>query len=291
MLDTLYIEKAKLYDNYKIFNGLDNLFPVTRNDCEIEYIGKPYDNYKQLIREYQPLVVLVNSVYEKIESKTMKEILESKMPLNYFINKSFENMKLIDYDFVEIGTSDFDTLIESADDNTKGISVDAVSYYIDKLPDKLNCKKINVGISNINSTLDVYYIPEHIIIKYNLPGCLKGCNTINTYHPLHIKWGLSQFCKIDKVKVITTYELFYQNNVRNVKFLKIDAEGHDVTILKSLFSYISYLPINFYPNKISFETNENSSKIDVDEIINLYCSIGYTLEYRGHDSILVFQSL
>jgi hypothetical protein len=291
MLDTLYIEKAKLYDNYKIFNGLDNLFPVTRNDCETEYIDKPYDNYKQLIREYQPLVVLVNSVNEKIENKTMKEILEGKMPLNYFINKSFENMKLIDYDFVEIGTSDFDTLIESADDNTKGISVDAVSYYIDKLPDKLNCKKINVGISNINSTLDVYYIPEHIIIKYNLPGCLKGCNTINTYHPLHIKWGLSQFCKIDKVKVITTYELFYQNNVRNVKFLKIDAEGHDVTILKSLFSYISYLPINFYPNKISFETNENSSKIDVDEIINLYCSIGYTLEYRGHDSILVFQSL
>lgn len=291
MLDNIYIEKAKLYDNYKIFNGLDNLFPVSGNDCVAEYIDKPYDNYKQLIREYQPLVVLVDTVYEELENKTVKEILEGKMPLNYFINKSFENMKLIDYDFVEIGTSDFDTLIETADDNTKGISVDAVSYYIDKLPDKLNCKKLNVGISNVNSTLDVYYIPEHIIIKYNLPGCLKGCNTINTYHPLHIKWGLTQFCKIDKVKVITTYELFYQNNVRNVKFLKIDAEGHDVIILNSLFSYIRNLPIIFYPNKISFETNSNSSEIDVDKIIKLYCSIGYTLAERGHDSILVFESI
>ena len=272
-------------------NGLDNLFPVYGNDCVAEYIDKPYDNYKQLIREYQPLVVLVDTVYEELENKTVKEILEGKMPLNYFINKSFENMKLIDYDFVEIGTSDFDTLIETADDNTKGISVDAVSYYIDKLPDKLNCKKLNVGISNVNSTLDVYYIPEHIIINYNLPGCLKGCNTINTYHPLHIKWGLTQFCKIDKVKVITTYELFYQNNVRNVKFLKIDAEGHDVIILNSLFSYIRNLPIIFYPNKISFETNSNSSEIDVDKIIKLYCSIGYTLAERGHDSILVFESI
>lgn len=286
MLQDMYNKNSNLYDNYNIFTGLDNLYPVNWCNCVTEFIDKPYDNYKTIIREYQPLIVLVNSVYKKLEDKTEKEILEGNMPLNYFINKSFENMKLVDYDFIEIGTSNFDTLIQSADDNTKGISVDAVKYYIDTLPDRLNCKKINVAISNINSTLDVYYIPENIIEQNKLPYWFKGCNCINNYHPLHIQHNVSHLCEIDKVKVITIYELFYQNYVRNVKYLKIDTEGHDVTILKTLFCYIKFLPIVFYPNKILFETNEISSK-EVDEIIHLYSSIGYKLKSRGYDSVLV----
>lgn len=287
MLQNIYNKNSNLYNNYNIFNGLDNLYPVNYNICVKEFINKSYKNYKTLIRKYQPLVALVNSVYKQLENKTLNEILGGNMPLNYFINKSFENMKLIDYDFIEIGTSNFDTLIQSADDNTKGISVDAVKYYIDQLPDKLNCKKINVGISNINSTLDVYYIPENIIKQNNMDNWFKGCNCINNYHPLHIQHNVSHLCEIDKVKVITTYELFYQNNVRNVKYLKIDTKRDDSTIVKTLFFYIKFLPIVFYPNKILFKTNEHSDSKEVDEIIHLYCSIGYKLESRGYDSVLL----
>jgi hypothetical protein len=287
MLQDMYNNNVELYDNYLIFNGLDNLYPVNWNNCVSEFISKPYDNYKTIIRAYQPLIVLVNSVYKNLEDKTENEILTANMPLNYFINKSFENMKLIDYDFIEIGTSNFDTLIQSADDNIRGISVDAVKYYIDNLPDKLNCKKINVGISNLNSTLDVYYIPENIIEQNRLHSWFKGCNCINNYHPLHIRHNLTHLCRIDKVKVITACELFYQNNVRNVKYLKIDTEGHDIIILTNLFYYIKFLPPLFRPNKILFESNENSSHKEVDQIIYLYCSIGYRLESRGYDSILV----
>ena len=71
---------------------------------------------------------------------------------------------------------------EQSDDSIKGISVDAVKYYVDTLPEKLNCKKMNVGISNINSTVDVYYIPEDIIEQNNLQDWFKGCNCINNYH-------------------------------------------------------------------------------------------------------------
>jgi len=287
LLQRIYDTRSELYDGYNLFNGLDNLYPVNWDNCVTEFIDKPYDNYKNIVREYQPFVVLVNSVYKKLEQRTKKQILRGNAPINYFINKSFENMKLIDYDFIEIGTSNFDTLIQSADDNVKGISVDAVKYYIDNLPDKLNCKKINVGISNVNSTLNVYYIPENVIEENNLPHWFKGCNCINNYHPLHVQHNVSHLCKIDKVKVITTYELFYQNRVRNVKYLKIDTEGHDVTILRSLFFYIKNLPIAFYPNRILFESNEHSDPKEVDQIIQLYCSIGYKLEKRGYDSVLI----
>jgi hypothetical protein len=95
LLQSLYNKNPGLYDNYNIFNGFDNLYPVIPELCLNEFIEKPYDNYKIIIREYQPLVVLVNSVYRKLEDKTEKEILEGNMPINYFINKSFENKGII----------------------------------------------------------------------------------------------------------------------------------------------------------------------------------------------------
>jgi mannosyltransferase OCH1-like enzyme len=119
MLENMYNTNSALYNNYTIFNGLDNVYPIDWNNCVSEFIDKPYDNYKTIIRDYQPLIVLVHSVYHKLENKTEKEILSDNLPLNYFINKSFENMNVIDYDFIEIGTSNFDTLIEKADNNTK----------------------------------------------------------------------------------------------------------------------------------------------------------------------------
>ena len=277
-----------LYDDYEIFNGLENLYPVDPTFCVDEYINKPYDNYKNIIREYQPLLILVNSIYKKMEEN--QDILESKLPINYFINKSFQNMKLIDYDFIEIGTSDFDTFIQKADDKTVGISVDAVKYYIDNLPDKRNVKKMNIGISDVNSTLNVYYIPPDLISHNNLPEWFRGCNSINNYHPLHIKYGVEHLCKIDSVEVITIQQLFYSNNVRSVKFLKIDTEGHDCIILKSLFFYIKYLPDAFYPLKILFESNDNTKTEDVDEIVKIYTTLGYKLSKRDHDTLLIYDN-
>ena len=92
MIGCIYKTNFEFYDNYKIFNGLDNLYPVNWHNCVTEYIDKPYENYKTIIRGYQPLIVLVNSVYKILEDKTEKEILNGNMPINYFINKSFENM-------------------------------------------------------------------------------------------------------------------------------------------------------------------------------------------------------
>ena len=282
----IYDKISDLFHGYKIFDGTSDLYPVNTDNCVSEFIDKSYDNYKTIIREYQPIIVLSNSMHRKLESLTDKELLEGQMPLNYFINKSFENMTLTDYDFIEIGTSDYETLIETADDTTTGISVDSVKYYIDKLPNRKNVKKLNLGISNENTFLDVYYIPEKTIKENNLPYWVKGCNSINDYHPLHV--DVHKYCEIEKVKVITTYELFYQNSVRNVRFLKIDTEGHDCIILKTLFFYIKYLPIIFYPKKILFETNRWTKHKDVDEIILLFSSLGYKLESRGEDSVLTY---
>ena len=80
--------------DYEIFNGLDNMYPVNWPDCVKHFIDMPYDNYKNILRDYQPILILVNSVYKKLDDKTEKEILEGNMPINYFINKSYCNIPI-----------------------------------------------------------------------------------------------------------------------------------------------------------------------------------------------------
>ena len=92
LLKSLY-ENLNLFNNYEIFNGLDNMYPINWNNCAVEFINKPYKNYETIIREYQPLIILVNSVYKKVENMSIELMLEGFMPINYFLNKSIENKK------------------------------------------------------------------------------------------------------------------------------------------------------------------------------------------------------
>lgn len=86
------------------------------------------------------------------------------------------------YDFIEIGTSDFDTEIQKATDNTIGLSIEPIKYYLDKLPNKLNIQKLEMAISNENGNCLIYYMPIETINKYNFPKWFRGCNSINDYH-------------------------------------------------------------------------------------------------------------
>ena len=52
-----------------------------------------------------------------------------------------------DVDFIEIGTSDFWTIIESADDSMIGFSIDPLQMYLDNLPNKPNVQKCCLAIT------------------------------------------------------------------------------------------------------------------------------------------------
>ena len=91
LLENIYKFEPELYNNYKIFNGLDNMYPINFSECKNEYIDKPYENYKNIIREYQPLIILTHSVYHSIDHFTEHEILKSNMPIIYFIKQSIIN--------------------------------------------------------------------------------------------------------------------------------------------------------------------------------------------------------
>ena len=56
------------------------------------------------------------------------------------------------YDFIEIGTSDFDTLLETTT-NKIGISIEPLKFYLDSLPNNDKVIKVNWQ----DEELDIYY--------------------------------------------------------------------------------------------------------------------------------------
>lgn len=194
----------------------------------------------------------------------------------------------MELDFLEIGTSNFDTLIQTCGESAIGISVEPLKCYIDDLPNKPNVKKIQAAITDcrMSDTISIYYIPKDVITKHNIPECFLGCNTIGKYHPLHHVYRITQHVQIETVPLINIDELLISQNVVSIKYLKIDTEGHDTIILNGLFRYLKTKPDSFYPRKILFETNSNTPAVQVDEIIQVAITLGYKVVSRGHDTLL-----
>lgn len=192
------------------------------------------------------------------------------------------------YDFVEIGTSNFNTLIESAGNNTVGISIEPILYYLNCLPNKVLVKKLNIAISPINKRelIEVYYIPENIINALKLPDWLKGCNSVGNYHYQHLQLNLQHLVVKNMIESIPIKDLFDENNITSLDYLKIDTEGTDADILSHLFIYLSDKPKSYFPKKICFESNSLTEINKIKNIIQLYMSIGYKVVYSHHDTLI-----
>lgn len=192
-------------------------------------------------------------------------------------------------DFIEIGTSDFDTEIQKQDKKI-GISIDAVKYYIDRLPLKKNCKKINIAISDFIGNIKVYYLSENVIQKYNLPSWTRGCNSVNKYHPTiekilkDKKIDIQKIISVDNVLCTTLLDFLAESHVTGMFFLKIDTEGHDLVILNHFLNNCK--DNSKLPHKIQFESNILTSRIDVQNTIDLAIKTGYKLQYSNGDTML-----
>jgi FkbM family methyltransferase len=193
-----------------------------------------------------------------------------------------------DLDFLEIGTSDFDTLLQSAPDELIGMSVEPIKKYLDNLPAKANVTKVNAAIKakNRDETCQVYYIPDNVIDDHSLPSFLKGCNSINEYHLQHNLLNLQPMVIQDTIPQVSISTLLEQHNIRKIGYLKIDSEGGDCYILNDLIAYLSDKDQVYYPQKILFESNELSDSKMVDDVIQTFCNMGYRLVYRGGDTLL-----
>jgi len=180
----------------------------------------------------------------------------------------------MDLDFIEIGTSDFETLIQSTKEKT-GLSIDAVNLYLDRLPNNPTVTKLNYAISNYSGTTKAYYVHPEDIDKYNLSWYLKGCNSIGEPHQVTLRElkenNLEHLLVEEEVEVLTWKDLIKKHNIESVKTLKIDAEGHDTIIVDNIMEGGH----NVYPETIIFEANELTSDKDRTNTIEKAKKSGY----------------
>ena len=183
------------------------------------------------------------------------------------------------YDFIEIGTSDFDTLIENASDTDIGLSVDPMQIYLDRLPDKDGVTKVCCGIGTDTKELPLYYISPKSIELLNLPYYIRGCNSIGERHSKH--YGLEEYVEVSFVPVIPLEELLSDHGVTSVDLIKIDCEGMDLDVLTGIVRSIrlGHIPP---PSIIKFEcyiSDVNKppycDKESFDRIVDEFKSIGY----------------
>ncbi len=193
----------------------------------------------------------------------------------------------IDLDFIEIGTSDFDNLIEKAEDTERGISIEVIKVYFDKLPTKKNVKKINCAVSNKNGELISYWISPEDIKTHLLPNWIRGCGTINHQHPLILKElssrNLLHIYKTSKCEVITWKTLIERENINSVKFLKIDAEGSDYSILESILEN----NVSVLPEKIQFENKDFTDNLRLINIICKFLYLNYSMKNLDNYNIIL----
>lgn len=213
---------------------------------------------------------------------------------------------MIDYDFIEIGTCFMDTLIEKAV-LERGLSVEPIKEYLDRLENKINVTKIHGAVvSDEDETgLDVFYVEESDIDKYNLGSWMKGCNSIGKPHDFHTNYFACPWTwhnhpdrkslpttnlfniGIVKQKSIPCYtykKLMNMYDIGRVNKLKIDTEGYDCKILKSVLSYYND-KLSYLPNEISFESNAHSNPEEVNEIRLLLKNLDYTIELIEDNSV------
>ena len=191
------------------------------------------------------------------------------------------------FDFIEIGTSDFHTLIEQSSDSTIGLSIEPIDYYLNKLPNKKNVTKINAAVSDVEGEIEIYFIEHEDIQRNGLPIWVKGCNSVNNPHNFtRNKIGHELYDSIVKIKKVPTINwktIVEKNNVGSIDYIKIDTEGYDHVILKNYFDLCQTQP-GLYAKKIMFEYNESSNKVELDNIINQLS--GYTIERLEEDIVL-----
>jgi FkbM family methyltransferase len=157
------------------------------------------------------------------------------------------------YNTIEIGTCDFGTECQKASADHRILAVEPMEEYLSRLPDRPLLTKINAAVSDHDGTVSIYYVPQETISARGLPSWMKGTNSIGAPHPTVMRWlqkhGGWEIVETRPCQMMSVPTLLATADVGSCDYLKIDTEGHDCVILRSL------LETPLRPKRIRYESN------------------------------------
>ena len=246
---------VRYYDKVKTFNTVSEAVDI------INYLNESEEN----IEKY------VNEVHDQMFPDRYWENILANHWVPYF--KKMINMRKGYYDFIEIGTSDFDTLLEQFP-NQRGISIEPIEVYFNALPEPKIGKKLMCAISDFDGTLEMNWVHPNDIKERNLPDWLRGCNSIGPSLK-NAAWqqGDDSVVRKASVQAMTWDTLVQLHKIDSVGFIKIDTEGHDHVILSQILNQCN--ASDFRPSKIQFECNGMGDNKALGLIAKGFIDIGY----------------
>lgn len=187
--------------------------------------------------------------------------------------------------FLEIGTSDFATLIATSKDTCRGISVEPVREYLDRLPDKPLVRKICAAVSDTSGNTTLYLVPDQVRIDYGLPVWMKGTNSIGAPHPTVVRYLTNHGLPLDLIEsrtvpVIALSDLLH--DVTSLETLKIDTEGHDTVIMAEMCRLMQAGGVR--PAHIRYESNSLADQAQVAAVNQQLEALGYVVRRTATDT-------
>jgi hypothetical protein len=277
-LNDKYINNPDLFENYKLFNGLDNMYPVNFYSCLSEYIEKPYDNYINIVKEYQPLLILVNSVYHKLHNLSEEEILKNNIPLSYFLRKSIS-------DYIDNTDNPVNDEIIKLHELFKNIIYDNSTIFTNIYKNQIwNQGDSNVPLSgpgsSIESTKDITNFLNNFIDEYNVTSILDlGCGDLvwmsNT--PFFNDNNIN-YTGIDVVDfLIDEHKIKYNNKnfyVKDIVNPSLSIEFSDIIIIRDVLFHLKNNDIlNIFKNiknKFKFIAITSCNNSENTDLFNKY---------------------
>jgi len=195
------------------------------------------------------------------------------------------------YDFVEIGTADFDTLIQKASVDSVGLSVEPIRYYLERLPSPKGVRKVLAAITQVSGDVDIHWIPPEKIRRLRLWWWMRGCGSLGPHpavYPRLKNKGIvyEDVVVIERVKGMTLQELFVENKVESIGILKVDAEGCDGYIIEA-FADLCAAAGYLLADRVEFENNGLVPVAEVSHVIEHLCGLGYHLVRRDRQGVVL----
>lgn len=253
------------------------------NRCKSWYIDRINDTKWDGYDIWLNIVFLSNEKLRYTTRKVYSSQLSGMSLIDGYVK--WEESSDTHYDYVEIGTSDFETASEVFSDNHRGLSIEPIIEYLDRLPIKPKNKKLNYAISDTDGVSNIYYVGIDDIEKNNLPEWIRGCNSIDKIHPSVQRYFEENNVSVNvlskQIERVSVRSLFQRESIQSIDFLKIDTEGHDFIIIRDL------LKTSVRPKKIKFEANSLYTESEIIDIICLMEKNGYHLTQKTSNDIIM----
>ena len=205
-IEGVYIHSRSLEEGSKVYEGIDLLMCCSEFEagplgifeaasCGIPVLCRPVGNAKEIsgictfetVDEAVRRIRLWNSDWSELATYARHVTHEVRVHWNMRHLIRSHVLPLIQprdvVDFIEIGTSDFDTEIEKQDGRT-GISVEPIKEYLDRLPNNERVIKVHGAISDFDGEMNIYSVKEYEKYRYRDWETDRKSTRLNSSHRL-----------------------------------------------------------------------------------------------------------